>query len=95
MELRVEKALDAIYVCCFDQDLMEEEDVRLLIIMLSAVFPTVQQPEIIRMVKDKAKDVADAIEKGEFPAEAKSLSKEAIQLQMKDLQFLKQNEQKP
>ncbi|KAL2905206.1 Photosystem I assembly factor PSA3 chloroplastic [Bienertia sinuspersici] len=64
MELRVEKALDAIYVCCFGGDSIEEDDERLLITMLSAVFPTVQRPEIERMIKDKAKKVAEGIEMG-------------------------------
>ncbi|XP_021755924.1 photosystem I assembly factor PSA3, chloroplastic-like [Chenopodium quinoa] len=91
MELRAEKALDAIYVCCFGKDLIEEEDERLLITILRAVFPSVQQPEIERIVKDKARKVAEGGEEGEFPEEPKPLSKEAIQLQMKDLQFLKQN----
>lgn len=43
MEIRAEKALDAIYVCCFGRDPIEEEDERLLSIMLNAVFPTVGQ----------------------------------------------------
>lgn len=90
MDIRVEKALDAIYVCCFGKDSVEEEDQRLLIIMLSAVFPPVQQQEIQRMVKDKAEKVAAGVIDN-FVSEAKPLSKEAVELQMKDLQFLKQN----
>lgn len=92
MEVRVEKALEAIYICCFGRDPIEEEDVRLLSIMLSAVFPSVGQPEIDRMVTAIAKQVADG-EKASYP-EPKTLSKEAVQRQMKDLQFLQQNSEK-
>lgn len=91
MELRVEKALDGIYVCCFERDPIEEEDEKLLIVMLNAVFPTVERSEIERIIKDKAKKVAEGGVNEEFSTKAKPLSKEAIQLQMKDLQFLKQN----
>lgn len=90
MEIRVEKALDAINVCCFGKDAIEEEDQRLLTIMLSAVFPSVKQPEIQRMIKDKAQRVEEGVEEYCVPEE-KPLSKEAVELQMKDLQFLKQN----
>uniref|UniRef100_A0A5B7BUK4 Photosystem I assembly factor PSA3, chloroplastic n=1 Tax=Davidia involucrata TaxID=16924 RepID=A0A5B7BUK4_DAVIN len=91
MEIRAEKALEAIYVCCFGKDPIEEEDERLLRIMLNAVFPSVGQAEIDRIVKDKARKVAEGGEEDKVP-EPKPLSKEAVQLQMKDLQFLKQNE---
>lgn len=88
MEVRVEKALEAIYVCCFGKDPIEEEDENLLNVMLSAVFPTVEKPEIERIVKDKAEKIAQG---GEINVpESKALSKEAVELQMKDLQFLKQ-----
>ncbi|KAL6325613.1 hypothetical protein AAG906_023458 [Vitis piasezkii] len=90
MEIRAEKALEAIYVCCFGKDPIEEEDERLLQIILLAVFPSVQKPEIERIVKDKSKKVAEGGEDNNYP-EPKALSKEAVQLQMKDLQFLKQN----
>ncbi|KAI8541495.1 hypothetical protein RHMOL_Rhmol08G0065500 [Rhododendron molle] len=90
MEARAEKALEAIYVCCFGRDPMEEEDERLLCIMLNAVFPSVGQPEINRIVKDKATKVAEGGEDERAP-EPKPLSEEAVQLQMKELQFLKQN----
>ncbi|XP_028778615.1 photosystem I assembly factor PSA3, chloroplastic [Neltuma alba] len=90
MEIRVEKALDAIYVCCFGKDPIEDEDERLLIIMLSAVFPSVKQPEIQRMVKDKRQKVEEGVEE-DFAPQEKPLPKEAVELQMKDLQFLKQN----
>lgn len=90
MEARAEKALDAIYVCCFGRDLIDEEDERQLCIMLKAVFPSVGQPEINRIVKAKAKSVAEGGEEERYP-DPKPLSKEAVQLQMKDLQFLKQN----
>lgn len=89
MEVRVEKALDAIYVCCFGKDSIEEEDESLLITMLSAVFPSVQQQEIQRMVKDKGVKVAEGVM--DYVPEARPISKEAVELQMKDLQFLKQN----
>ncbi|KAJ7974560.1 putative Calcium homeostasis regulator CHoR1 [Quillaja saponaria] len=59
MEIRVGKALEAIYVCCFGKGLIEEEDERLLIVMLSSVFPSVNQLEIQRRAKDKASKVAE------------------------------------
>lgn len=90
MEIRVEKALDAIYVCSFGRDAIEEEDERLLTVMLSSVFPSVKQPEIQQMVKDKAQKVEEGTEENYGPEE-KPLSKEAVELQMKDLQFLQQN----
>lgn len=89
MEIRVEKALEAIYVCCFGKDPIEEDDEKLLITMLSAVFPSVKQQEIVRMVKDRSRLVAEGNVDDYIP-EPKSLSKEAVQLQMKDLQFLQQ-----
>ncbi|CAK9161333.1 unnamed protein product [Ilex paraguariensis] len=89
MEIRAEKALEAIYVCCFGRDTIENEDERLLCIILNAVFPSVGPPEINRIVKDKAKIVAEEGEEDKYP-EPKRLSKEAVQLQMKDLEFLKQ-----
>lgn len=90
MEVRAEKALEAIYVCCFGRDPMEEEDERLLRIILNAVFPSVGQPEVDRIVKEKARKAAEGGEDDRSP-EPKPLSKEAVQLQMKDLEFLKQN----
>ncbi|PON45361.1 calcium homeostasis regulator [Trema orientale] len=89
MEIRVEKSLEAIYVCCFGKEAIEEEDENLLNVMLSAVFPTVQKTEIQRIVKDKAERIAQGSDIN-IP-EPKLLSKEAVQLQMKDLQFLQQN----
>ncbi|KAL6006955.1 Proteasome subunit alpha type-3 [Asimina triloba] len=89
MEIRVEKALEAIYICCFGMDPIEEEDQRLLRIMLNSVFPTVGLSEIERIVGTKAKQVAE----GENMPEPKRLSKESVQMQMKDLQFLKQNKE--
>lgn len=89
MEVRVEKALEAIYVCCFGRDPIEEEDVRLLSIMLTAVFPSIGKSGIERIVNKMAKQVAEG-GRMNFP-EPKTLSKEAVQRQMKDLQFLKQN----
>ncbi|KAG4911503.1 hypothetical protein JHK82_052105 [Glycine max] len=90
MEIRAGKALDAIYVCCFGKDSIEEEDERLLTAMLGAVFPSVQREEIRRLVKDKAEKVAAGVDE-EYVSELKPLSKEAVELQMKDLQFLQQN----
>lgn len=90
MEIRAEKALDAIYVCCFGRDPIEEQDQSLLKIMLSAVFPTVEQSKIQRIIKDKALKVAEGSDADSVP-EPKPLSKEAVQMQMKDLEFLQQN----
>lgn len=90
MELRAEKALEAIYVCCFGNDPIEEEDERLLNIMLSIVFPSVDKSEIQRIVKDRVEKVAQGIEM-DVVSEPKPLTKEAIEMQMKDLQFLRQN----
>lgn len=88
MEVRAEKALEAIYVCCFGRDPIEEDDERLLRIILNAVFPSVGQSEIERIVSAKAKQIAE----GEIETpEPKRLPKEAVLQQMKDLQFLKQN----
>lgn len=88
MVIRAEKALEAIYVCCFGRDPIEEEDEELLSIMLTAVFPTVGQAETQRMVREKAQKIADGTDEVRVP-EAKPLPKEAVQLQMKDLQFLR------
>ncbi|KAI4350704.1 hypothetical protein L6164_005134 [Bauhinia variegata] len=93
MEIRVEKALDAIYVCCFGKDSIEEEDELLLTTMLSAVFPSVQQSEIKKMIEDKVKKVAEGSEENIILPEEKPLSKEAMELQMKELQFLRQNKE--
>lgn len=90
MESRVEKALEAIYICCFGRDPVEEQDQSLLNVMLRAVFPSVAQSEIQRIVKDKAHKVAQGGDDGRFP-EPKPLSKEAVKMQMKDLEFLQQN----
>lgn len=90
MAIRAEKALEAIYVCCFGKELIEEEDKRLLVTILRAVFPTVEQPEIERIVKDKARKVAEGSDDTNVP-ESKPLPKEAVKQQMKDLEFLKQN----
>ncbi|KAM3286680.1 photosystem I assembly factor PSA3, chloroplastic [Capsicum chacoense] len=90
MEIRAEKALDAVHVCCFGRDLIEEEDEKLLSTMLNAVFPTVGQQKVESIVKEKAKRVADGTEEIKY-TEPKQLSKEAVQMQMKDLEFLKQN----
>lgn len=93
MEVRAEKAMEAIYVCCFGRDPIEEEDERLLTVMLKAVFPTVGQAQIESIIKDKIKRIEEGSEELKFP-EAKPLPKEAVQLQMKDLEFLKQSNEK-
>lgn len=59
MEIRAEKALEAIYVCCFGKDPIEEEDKRLLKILLSSVFASVGQSEIQRIVEEKGRRVAE------------------------------------
>lgn len=89
MAIRAEKALEAIFVCCFGRNPIEEEDERLLRIMLNAVFPSVGQPEIDRIVSSKVKQIAEG--DFEISPEPKTLSKEAVLQQMKDLQFLKQS----
>lgn len=92
MEIRAEKALEAIYVCCFGKDPINKEDERLLRIMINAVFPSVGQPKVDNMVSTLAEQVAKG-EKSVY-SEQKTLPKEAVQRQMKDLEFLKQNTQK-
>ncbi|CAI9111056.1 OLC1v1011190C1 [Oldenlandia corymbosa var. corymbosa] len=94
MEVRVEKALEAIYVCCFGTDPVEEEDERLLPVMLNSVFPTVGLPVIERIVKEKIQTLGEGNELAKF-AEAKTLPKEAVQMQLKDLEFLKQMDETP
>lgn len=89
MEARAEKALEAIYVCCFGRDPIEQRDEELLSTMFKAVFPSVEQTEINRLVKEKANKVAEGSEDTKY-TELKSLSKEAVKLQMKDLRFLQQ-----
>ncbi|KAJ4768884.1 Calcium homeostasis regulator CHoR1 [Rhynchospora pubera] len=87
MEIRVEKALEAIYVCCFGQDQIEEEDERLLCTMLNAVFPTVGRKEVERIVTTMAGQVAAG--ERNFPGKRR-VSKEVMQRQLKDLEFLQQ-----
>lgn len=89
MEARAEKALEAIYICCFGRDPIEQRDEELLCTMLKAVFPSIEQTEINRLVKEKANKVAEGGEDTKY-TELKSLSKEAVKLQMKDLRFLQQ-----
>ncbi|XP_073147236.1 photosystem I assembly factor PSA3, chloroplastic [Henckelia pumila] len=90
MEYRVEKALEAIYVCCFGGDpIEEEEDVADLSVMLNAVFPTIGQREMDRIVREKATRLAEGTDEIKIPEKNKPLPKEAVQLQMKDLQFLR------
>ncbi|KAL6620564.1 hypothetical protein ACP70R_035703 [Stipagrostis hirtigluma subsp. patula] len=87
MEARAEKALEAIYVCCFGQDMIEKEDAKLLCTMLNAVFPSVGRPAVERMVASMAEQVAS----GERKRGVKTVSQEVVQRQLKDLEFLKQN----
>ena len=56
--------------------------------MLIAVFPSVEKSEIERIIKEKATRVEEGGE--EENVMAKRLPKEAIQMQMKDLEFLQQ-----
>ncbi|WOL03150.1 hypothetical protein Cni_G11870 [Canna indica] len=91
MVVRVEKALEAIYICSFGNDPIEEEDVRLLGIMLNVVFPSVGKPEIDRLVTSMAEQISTG-QRTNYP-EPKSLSKEAVERQMKDLEFLQQNKE--
>ncbi|XP_073007630.1 photosystem I assembly factor PSA3, chloroplastic [Typha latifolia] len=88
MEIRVEKALEAIFVCCFGQDPVEEEDVKLLCIMLNGVFPSVGRSNIDSIVSSMAKKLSAG--ERSYTGQ-KTLSKEAAQRQMKDLEFLRQN----
>lgn len=90
MEIRVEKALEAIYVCCFGKDPIEDIDKSLLYVILGAVFPSVVQSEIQRIVDEKARRVTEGSD-GTNVVEPRPITKEAVQMQMKDLEFLKQN----
>ncbi|KAE8659798.1 Nuclear transcription factor Y subunit B-6 [Hibiscus syriacus] len=85
--------LNAVFVCCFGRDPIEEEDKSLLNIMLRAVFPTVEQSTIQKLIKDKAIKVAEGGDDADIVPELKPLSKEAVQMQMKDPEFLKQNKE--
>lgn len=89
MQIRAEKALEAVLVCCFGQDAIEEEDEMLLCVMLNSVFPSVGQSEINKMVKEKTKQFGEDDERKKL-LEPMRLSKEAVQMQMKDLKFLQQ-----
>ncbi|KAG0455026.1 hypothetical protein HPP92_024318 [Vanilla planifolia] len=88
MVVLVEKAVEAIYVCCFGKDPIEEEDVRLLCVMLNAVFPSVERAEI----EERVNSIASQIAEGQRPSfsELKPLSKEAMQRQMNELELLNQ-----
>ncbi|KAG2714509.1 hypothetical protein I3843_03G034100 [Carya illinoinensis] len=90
MEIRVEKALEAIYVCCFGKDPIEDIDKSLLYVILGAIFPSVVQSEIQRIVDEKARRVTEGSD-GTNVVEPRPITKEAVQMQMKDLEFLKQN----
>lgn len=92
MEARVEKALEGIYICCFRKDPIEDEDERLLCIMLAVIFPSVEQPEIQRIVRDKKRKVEEGSDDNDL-LDPKPLSRESVQQQMKDLQFLRQDKE--
>ncbi|KAG2670957.1 hypothetical protein I3760_14G111000 [Carya illinoinensis] len=77
MEIRVEKALEAIYVCCFGKDPIEDID-------------KIVQSEIQRIIDEKARKVAEGSDETNV-VEPRPITKEAVQMQMKDLEFLKQN----
>lgn len=88
IEVRVEKAFEAIYICCFGKDPIEEEDKRLLGVMLNAVFPSVERSAIGRIVESVAEGIAEG-KRANF-LEMKPLPEEAVQRQMKDLELLRQ-----
>nr|CAD1823886.1 unnamed protein product [Ananas comosus var. bracteatus] len=74
MEIRAEKALEGIYVCCFGQDPIEEEDAKLLRTILNAVFRQSEDPRLIGLllpwhsklllVRGKAIRVKNSIKRG-------------------------------
>lgn len=53
IEARAEKALDAIMKCCVGASYLDEEDVPLLITILTTVFPSADASEIDRMVTSR------------------------------------------
>lgn len=53
MEVRAEKALDAIMNCCVGASFLEEEDVPHLSLILTTVFPTADKAEINRIVASR------------------------------------------
>ncbi|XP_047334699.1 photosystem I assembly factor PSA3, chloroplastic [Impatiens glandulifera] len=89
MKNRAEKALEAVFVCCFGQDAIDEEDEMLLGVMMNSVFPSIGEMEMNRIVKEKSKQFGDDSERKKL-LEPKRLPKEAVQMQMKDLKFLQQ-----
>ncbi|KAJ3670820.1 hypothetical protein LUZ60_008246 [Juncus effusus] len=89
MEIRVEKALEAIYVCCFGQDPIEQEDIKLLSSILNAVFPSVGRKEVENIVRNVSKQINEG-SKSNFPS-PKKVSKQVMERQLKDLEFLQQN----
>jgi hypothetical protein len=59
-EDRAEKALDGICKCCIGKaNTVDEEDARLLTIMLQGVFPGADKEEIARIVSDKLARIKD------------------------------------
>lgn len=53
------KALDAICLCCIGRPNIDEEDRKLLTIMLQSVFPAADKAEIERLVSDKVLGVVE------------------------------------
>ncbi|XP_031496242.1 photosystem I assembly factor PSA3, chloroplastic [Nymphaea colorata] len=90
MEIRAEKALEAIHVCCFGKDPIEEEDEKLLCVMLNAVFPSVGQSKINEIVSSKAKEIAGGSQSAETINQQNS-AKEAGKLQLKEFELLKRS----
>ncbi|CAN6482809.1 unnamed protein product [Victoria cruziana] len=88
MEIRAEKALEAIHVCCFGKDPIEEEDEKLLSVMLNAVFPSVGQSKISEIVSSKAKEMVGGSQILET-ANPQNSAKEAAKLQLKEFELLK------
>lgn len=58
--------------------------------MLHAIFPSVDSAQIQLMTKEKARRVAEGGDEFIVP-EPQPLPEAAVELQMKDLQFLRQN----
>ncbi|KAF3786446.1 hypothetical protein EJ110_NYTH25335 [Nymphaea thermarum] len=90
MEIRAEKALEAIHICCFGKDPIEEEDEKLLCVMLNAVFPSVGQSKINEIVSSKAKEMAGGSQSAETRNQQNS-AKEAGKLQLKEFELLKRS----
>jgi len=62
IEARAEKALDAIMKCCVGASFLDEEDVPLLTIILTTVFPSADASEIDRIVTSRVGDDESSLE---------------------------------